>query len=52
VPSAAEPFDPSAALQALAAASIDFVVIGGIAGGVHGSSYGTFDQERSTILSR
>jgi hypothetical protein len=40
-----EPFDPSSALQALAEAGVDFVVIGGVAGGVHGSSYGTFDLD-------
>ena len=45
MPSEPEPFDPSAALQALAEAGVDFVVIGGVAGGVHGSSYGTFDLD-------
>jgi hypothetical protein len=45
VPSEADPFDPSAALQALAAGGVEFVVIGGVAGGVHGSSYGTFDLD-------
>ena len=43
MPPEAEPFDPSAALQALAEGGVDFVVIGGVAGGVYGSSYGTFD---------
>ena len=45
MPSEAEPFDPSAALQALAEGEVDFVVIGGVAGGVYGSSYGTFDLD-------
>ena len=45
MPSEAEPFDPSSALQALAEAGIDFIVIGGVAGGAHGSSYGTFDLD-------
>ena len=45
MPPEAEPFDPSAALQALAEGGVDFVVIGGVAGGVHGSSYGTFDLD-------
>ena len=45
MPSEAEPFDPSSALQTLAEAGVDFVVIGGVAGGAHGSSYGTFDLD-------
>ena len=45
MPSEAEPFDPSAALQALAQGGVDFVVIGGVVGGAHGSSYGTFDLD-------
>lgn len=40
-----EPFDPTSALTALADAGVDFVVIGGVAGGAHGSSYGTFDLD-------
>ena len=32
-------------LAALAEAGVDFVVIGGVAGGAHGSSYATFDLD-------
>ena len=45
MPPEAEPFDPSASLQALAEGGVDFVVIGGVAGGGYGSSYGTFDLD-------
>jgi hypothetical protein len=38
-------FDPLPLLDALAAAAVDFVVIGGVAGAVHGSSYPTFDVD-------
>lgn len=38
-----EPFDPAPLLESLAAEGIDFVVIGGVAGGAHGSAYGTAD---------
>jgi hypothetical protein len=44
VPSEPE-FDPVPLLAALAAADVDFVVIGGVAGGAHGSSYPTFDVD-------
>lgn len=45
MPSEPEPFDPSATLQALARAGVEFVVIGCVAGAAHGSSYGTFDVD-------
>lgn len=45
MPLDADAFDPSSALEALAEARVDFVVIGGVAGGAHGSSYGTFDLD-------
>ncbi len=38
-------FDPVPALIQLADAGIDFVVIGGVAGGAHGSAYGTEDLD-------
>jgi hypothetical protein len=38
-------FDPAPVLALFARAGIDFVVIGGVAGGAHGSSYGTFDVD-------
>jgi hypothetical protein len=38
-------FDPIPLLAALAEADVDFVVIGGIAGGAHGSSYPTYDLD-------
>ena len=42
----AEPeFDPIPILVALADGGVDFVVIGGLAGAVHGSSYPTFDVD-------
>ena len=44
VPSEPE-FDPAPLLAALAAAGVDFVVIGGVAGGAHGSAYPTFDLD-------
>ena len=44
-PEPEKPFDPSGVLELFAAAVIDFVVIGGVAGGAHGSSYGTFDVD-------
>jgi hypothetical protein len=40
-----EPFDPLSLLEALAHADVDFVLIGCVAGGAHGSSYGTFDLD-------
>jgi hypothetical protein len=38
-------FDPIPALRLLAEAGIDFVVIGGVAGGAHGSAYPTYDLD-------
>ena len=40
-----EPFDPIPLLEALASARVDFVLIGGVAGGSYGSAYGTFDVD-------
>jgi hypothetical protein len=40
-----EVFDPNPIIERLAAAGVDFVVIGGVAGGAHGSSFGTFDLD-------
>lgn len=42
MPSDPEPFDPLPLLEALARAGVDFVVIGGVAGGSYGSAFGTF----------
>ena len=42
----AEPdFDPVPLLLALVDAGVDFVLIGGLAGGAHGSAYPTFDVD-------
>ena len=38
-------FDPVPLLQALAQGGVDFVVIGGVAGGSYGSAYSTFDVD-------
>jgi hypothetical protein len=38
-------FDPVPILRTLAEAEIDFVVIGGVAGGAHGSAYPTYDLD-------
>lgn len=38
-------FDPIPLLAALAESGVDFVVIGGIAGGAHGSAYPTYDLD-------
>ena len=38
-------FDPVPVLTRLADATVDFVVIGGVAGGAHGSAYGTEDVD-------
>lgn len=38
-------FNPEPILIAFADAKIDFVVIGGVAGGAHGSAYATFDVD-------
>jgi predicted nucleotidyltransferase len=43
VEDAEQTFDPVPVLERFAAAGVDFVVIGGVAGGVHGSSFTTFD---------
>jgi hypothetical protein len=45
VPAEAEPFDPVPLIGALASADVDFVLIGGVAGGSHGSAYGTYDVD-------
>jgi hypothetical protein len=45
VPGADETFDPVPVLERFAAAGVDFVVIGGVAGGAHGSSFATFDVD-------
>lgn len=45
MPPAAEPFDPVPLLSALARAGVDFVLIGGVAGGTYGSAYGTYDVD-------
>jgi len=39
------PFDPISLLRALADGGVDFVVIGGVAGGAHGSAYPTYDLD-------
>jgi hypothetical protein len=43
--SADERYDPSPAIEALANAGIDFVLIGGLAGIAQGSSYPTYDLD-------
>jgi hypothetical protein len=45
VPDDEEPFDPIPLLRRFADAGVDFVVIGGVAGGVHGSSLSTYDVD-------
>lgn len=40
-----EVFDPALLLERLAVGGVDFVVIGGIAGGAHGSAYATLDLD-------
>jgi hypothetical protein len=44
-PDADERFDPVPIIERLASAGVDFVVIGGVAGAVHGSAYGTADLD-------
>jgi hypothetical protein len=44
-PNEPEPFDSAPLLEVLAQHDVDFVVIGGVAGGAHGSSYGTYDLD-------
>jgi hypothetical protein len=38
-------FDPIPIIEALAEAEVDFVLIGGLAGGAHGSAYPTYDLD-------
>lgn len=45
MPDAEEAFDPNPVLERFAEADVDFVVIGGVAGGIHGSSFGTYDVD-------
>lgn len=45
MPSDAERFDPLPLLEVLIDEEVDFVVIGGVAGGAHGSSYPTYDLD-------
>ena len=46
-------FDPVPLLLALVDAGVDFVLIGGLAGGAHGSSYPTFDVDvRTPVTTR
>jgi hypothetical protein len=45
VPSEPEPFDPVPLIDALAHGEVDFVVIGGVAGGSYGSAFGTYDLD-------
>ena len=40
-----EAFDPAPVVEHFARAGVDFVLIGAVAGGAHGSSYGTFDVD-------
>lgn len=44
-PEAEEPHDPVAILAAFARGGVNFVVVGGVAGGAYGSSFGTFDVD-------
>jgi hypothetical protein len=44
VPSEVE-FDPLAMLEVLGRHGVDFVVVGGVAGGAHGSAYPTYDLD-------
>jgi hypothetical protein len=45
VASAAEQFDPVPLIEALERGDVDFVVIGGVAGGSYGSAYSTGDLD-------
>ena len=45
MPTEPDQFDPLPLLELLADAEIDFVVIGGLAGAAHGSSYPTYDLD-------
>jgi hypothetical protein len=40
-----EPFDPKPILRALAEHGVEYVVVGGLAGMAHGSSYPSFDVD-------
>lgn len=52
MPSRPDSFDPIPILERLADADVDFVVIGGVAGGAHGSSYPTYDLDIAYERSR
>jgi hypothetical protein len=41
----ADRYDPIPLLEALADGNVDFVLIGGLAGGAHGSAYPTYDVD-------
>jgi hypothetical protein len=43
--SPADQYDPAPAIEALADAGVDFVLIGGLAGIAHGSAYPTYDLD-------
>jgi hypothetical protein len=43
--SGADRYDPGPAIDALADAKVDFVLIGGLAGIAHGSAYSTYDLD-------
>lgn len=45
MPPEADPFDPNPLISRLAKAGVDFVIIGGVAGAIHGSAYGTYDLD-------
>jgi hypothetical protein len=45
-------FDPIAVLKALADAAVEFVLIGGVAQGAHGSAYPTYDVDVAVLGSR
>ena len=45
MPSEPEIFDPVPLLEALVRGEVDFVVVGGVAGGSYGSAFGTFDLD-------
>ncbi|MFY9581124.1 MAG: hypothetical protein WAQ33_17570 [Gaiellaceae bacterium] len=52
MPTESDQFDPLPLLGRLADADVDFVVIGGVAGGAHGSSYPTYDLDIAYERSR
>jgi hypothetical protein len=45
MPAEPDAFDPIPLLEALSEAGVDFVLIGGLAGGSYGSAYATFDVD-------